>query len=391
MAAFSVIYLLFLSARAIFNPFVTVYLQESGLSPEKIGIVTGANSLVIVLSQPFWGIVSDKLGSVKKTLVFCMVFQAVFSLTLIYCSGFLPVAACFCLYGFFSSPEGPLLDTWSLKSLKEVGKEEAVGQLKLWGCLGYAVCSVVSGLVICQYSTKAILPVFSMVLIAIGLLLSRVRTGAGVPNAMPLKKLNLKSIFLDKRFLLFLAFIFFGQLPHRAAYTFYPLLITQLGGSKDMVGYTSAVMFVSEGIFLFLSRKLLTRWKPLTIVLCSSVFFVIWQFLYSIVAEPWQVAAIAVLDGPSYALFTIGTLYYLDVLAPPNIRATYQTIAYAVYFGLSGIVGNSVAGWVIETFGYRTMYYVGMAVLVVATALFMLAEQYCEKGWRKNENTGALR
>ena len=34
---FAVIYFLFMLARAVFGPFITLYLQEKGLSPEQIG------------------------------------------------------------------------------------------------------------------------------------------------------------------------------------------------------------------------------------------------------------------------------------------------------------------------------------------------------------------
>ncbi len=98
---FVCIYLLFMTSRAIFNPYVTVYLQEKGFATEKIGLITGANSLVLIIAQPFWGIITDKLRSAKYTLVICLMFQAAFSLALVYCNTFLMVAACFCLYGFF--------------------------------------------------------------------------------------------------------------------------------------------------------------------------------------------------------------------------------------------------------------------------------------------------
>ena len=58
---FVCIYLLFMTSRAIFNPYVTVYLQEKGFATEKIGLITGANSLVLIIAQPFWGIITDKL------------------------------------------------------------------------------------------------------------------------------------------------------------------------------------------------------------------------------------------------------------------------------------------------------------------------------------------
>ena len=53
---FIFIYLFFMSARALFNPFITVYLQEKGFGAERIGLIMGANSLVLVAAQPFGGL-----------------------------------------------------------------------------------------------------------------------------------------------------------------------------------------------------------------------------------------------------------------------------------------------------------------------------------------------
>lgn len=381
---FIIIYILFLSARAIFNPFVTVFLQEKGFGAERIGLITGANSLVIILAQPFWGVISDKLRSVKGTLVACMVLQAAFSLALVYCNTFLLLAACFCAYGFFSSPEGPMLDTWCLKSMQEVGKDNAVGQMKFLGCFGYAACSIVSGTVINDYSTEKILPVFAAVLFGIALILLFVRTGSTGASSSKAPPLRLGRMLKDKRFLVFLVFLLFMQLPHRAAYTFYPLLISGLGGDKMMVGTTSAVMFLSEGICLFFSRKLLNRYAPEKVILISGGFFILWQLLYSMASQPWHVALFALLDGPSYAIFTIGVLYYLNRFAPEELRTTYQTVAYAVYFGLSGILGNSLGGVMIQEWGFRTMYLLGAGLIAASISFFI----FSEKKWGKKETMG---
>lgn len=368
LVSFVFIYLLFMTSRAIFNPYVTVYLQEKGFAAEKIGLVTGANSFMLIIAQPLWGIVTDRLRSSKYTLVICMMVQAIFSVALLYSNTFFAIAACFCLYGFFSSPEGPLLDTWCLKSLKKVGYHNSVGQMKFAGCFGYALSSILSGYIISSYDTTKILPVYSCILFLIAgfLLLVRVDSRERKKEKEALSKLNPGKIIKDKRFLFFLLIIFIMQIPHRAAYTFYPLLISELGGAKTFVGYTSAIMFLSEGIVLFFSKKLLSRYHPGKIIMFSGAFFLIWQLLYAVVGKPWQVAAIAVLDGPSYALFTIGILYFLDETAPSDMRTTYQTITYAVYFGLSGIAGNSVGGWMLGNFGFQKLYLVGAAVIGAA-------------------------
>ena len=59
----------------------------------------------------------------------------------------------------------------------------------------------------------------------------------------------------------------------------------------------------------------------------------------------------------------------MDSTALPEIRTTYQMIAFAVYFGLSGLVGNISGGAIIGAFGYRTMY--GVSILItISSSLF---------------------
>ncbi|GHU88109.1 putative transporter YwbF [Spirochaetia bacterium] len=377
---FACIYLLFMSARAIFNPFITVYLREKGLDVQWIGIVMGFNSFMIILAQPFWGLIADKLQSVKKVLVICLVGQALISLMFINSESFFVIALCFCIYTFFSSSEGTLLDTWSLHSIKQVNDKNGLGQMKLWGCLGFAASSIISGLFIGRHSTVDIIPVFSVVLIVIGAAVLLIRTGDERDPTLKLKLSDLSLIYKNKTFVVFLFFVMIMQYPHRAAYTFYPALLESLGGSKAMVGYCSAIMFVSEAILLFVSKKLLSKISPKYLIIGSALFFILWQAGYALAVKPEHVMFLSILDGPSFALFTLGTLYYLDAIAPKQLRVTYQTVAYAFYYGISGIIGNTLGGWIIEHYGYRAMYISGIVSILAATVFFIIAEGKSQKG-----------
>ncbi|MDR2020171.1 MAG: MFS transporter [Treponema sp.] len=376
---FALVYLFFMSARAIFNPFITVYLNEKGLDVEFIGIIMGINSFVIILAQPFWGLVSDKLQSVKATLIICLIGQGLISLLLVRSEGFFLIAPCFCFYTFFSSPEGTLLDTWSLNAVKRIKDEKSLGQLKLWGCLGFAASSIISGIFINNHSTSDIIPVFSIVLLIIAATMSAIKTHDKKDRTIKMEKIDLSLIYKNKSFLVFLGFVVIMQYPHRAAYTFYPALLQNLGGSKDMVGYCSAIMFVSEAVLLFLSKKLLSNISAKYLIVGSSVFFIIWQAGYAVATSPFHIMIIAVLDGPSFALFTIGTLYYLDDIAPKQLRITYQTIAYAFYYGISGIIGNTLGGLVIGSLGYRAMYIIGIISIILVTTVFVVTDTVAER------------
>jgi PPP family 3-phenylpropionic acid transporter len=367
---FSLIYILFMSARAIFTPFLTVFLREKGMTIQWIGLVMAVNSAMIILSQPFWGYMSDKLQSVKKVLLICLIGQAVLAFLFIYSRGFWIIALCFCVYTFFSSSEGTLLDVWTLHAMKQVDKN-GLGQVKFWGCLGFAATSIAAGIFIDKNSTMEIIPLFTVVLLGIAVIVFFVRAGneEGISSRPKLSDLSL--ILGDRQFILYLVFAIIMQSPHRAAFTFYPTRLESLGGSKAMVGYCSAVMFVSEAVFLFLSKRLLVKITPKYVVAGSAFFFMLWQIGYIVAAKPVHIIALALLDGPSFALFTIGTLYYLDTFTPRQFKATYQTLAHACYYGIGGIIGNTLGGWIIDSFGYISMYSLGAVVIAAAAVVFV--------------------
>ena len=264
---FAALYFFFMLARAVFGPFITLYLEEKGLSPEQIGLITGINSFIIIISQPVWGIVADRIRSMKKTLILCMICQAVFALSLLFANEIFLIAIAFMIYTSFSSSEGPLMDTWALTSLKNAGDPNGMGRVKMWGCIGFSVSSVVSGVFISRYSTGAIIPIFSGLLLAIALVLLFVKTGSAPAKAVTLKEMQIGRVFRDKKFLIFLCYVFFMQLAHRGSFTFYPLLIKQLGGDTSLVGYASALMFVSEAVIMFLSKRMLKKTKPEILVM----------------------------------------------------------------------------------------------------------------------------
>ena len=362
-----------MGVRAIFSPFVTIYLQEKGLSAELIGVVSGINSFAIIVSQPLWGTLADKLRSTRNTLVICLLGQALFAVGLIFANDFMMIAVGFCLYTCFASTEGPLMDVWSLTSVKEAGDPKGVGYVKSWGCVGYAVASISAGLFVKGRSASSLLPVFSVLLAAMAIVMRTVKIGKsakGNGKNISFRSLRLGRILQDKSFLIFLFYVFFMQLGHRATFTFQSLYMRELGGEISIAGYSGALMFISEAIVMAFGKKMLKRFQPVTLIMLSSVAFALWQFILFLASSPYQVMFACLMDGPAFALFTFGSLYFLDAIAPGEIRTTYQTIAYAVYYGLSGIVGNVMGGTIIGAYGYKAMYLVAVLMTLSSSALY---------------------
>ena len=72
-----------------FGCYQTVYLQEIGFSASQLGLLNAISSGVGIVSVSFWGMVSDKLGSLRKvfiTLLICA--SALYALTPLIPTGF---------------------------------------------------------------------------------------------------------------------------------------------------------------------------------------------------------------------------------------------------------------------------------------------------------------
>ena len=52
--------------------FLSVFLTAIGFSAGQMGLITAALNGVSILSQPTWGVISDRIRSVKRCFMLCM-------------------------------------------------------------------------------------------------------------------------------------------------------------------------------------------------------------------------------------------------------------------------------------------------------------------------------
>src|SRR5208283_2590317 len=60
-----------------FWPYITLFFKRIGFNGDKIGLLTAIGSLALLISQPIWGIVSDKTKSIPRLLSFAAIVAIV--------------------------------------------------------------------------------------------------------------------------------------------------------------------------------------------------------------------------------------------------------------------------------------------------------------------------
>src|SRR5699024_7202907 len=125
--------------------FLTSYLQSQGMSTTQVGIISAANSAVGVLAGPFWGMLRDKIRSVRTCLIVCTIAGEIswvciplvgtwviggMSFAMLY----IPVSC------FFRNPISMLKDSWVVGSANTYHLN--YGAIRLWGSISYSVMAM---------------------------------------------------------------------------------------------------------------------------------------------------------------------------------------------------------------------------------------------------------
>ena len=55
------VYVFFYAGQAIYNVYLNLFLNSKGFTNTKLGLVSSISTAALVLIQPYWGILSDKV------------------------------------------------------------------------------------------------------------------------------------------------------------------------------------------------------------------------------------------------------------------------------------------------------------------------------------------
>ncbi|MFW5749620.1 MAG: MFS transporter, partial [Halanaerobium sp.] len=91
------------------------------------------------------------------------------------------------------------------------------------------------------------------------------------------------------------------------------------------------------------------------------------------------------LQSLSFGVFLVTVRYYVKLVAPAALKTTAQSVALMSAFGVGGIVGSLLGGYLIDTYSIAFMFKVGISL--AAAAVMILAYVVIKDG-RGLENRG---
>ncbi len=352
-------------------PYLPLYLKQQGVHEIQIGSLMAIGPLVMIIAQPFWGLVSDYLRAPLKVLRFTLTMGMLIILLFYISNQLWWLGLIIALYMFFTSPNVPLADSIALDYLKT--SKKGFGSVRLWGSLGFSMAVLLMGLYFSKAGLKTI-----FVLTALLLSLSLIAT-IGLPKGQVSARQKLGpaawKLLTCRPFLSFVGFTCLVQITFNAYNTFFSLYFASLGGNTKLLGVAWMLSALSEIPVFYYGDWLLKRFGTDFLLKFAGAVYGLRWLIYAYLTTSEAVLAAQLLQGISFGLFYLAAVNHANRLTPRELLTTGQSLFAAITFGVGSTFGSIFGGLLYQVGGFQGMFLALAAIILIAQLFFSVTNQ----------------
>ncbi len=340
------------STTTIIGNYLPVYFRDIGLPTSQIGLILAIGPLAAILTQPFWGFMSDRWRSTKKVLIMCLIGSIVISMVLFQVQSFIAFVIFMFLFFCFLSPLNPLGESLALKTATEEGR--TFGSIRLWGAFGFGLTALISGYLFAIIGIQNILYpflFFGFFTFLISLKITDVQTSKKQVTLMDAVKMG-----MDPKLSVFLLIAVFISVTHRTNDNYLGIHIVELGGQESLIGLATFIGIMVEVLFLATSWLWFRKLHEFIFIGLSGLLYALRWFLMSVITTPEMILYLQLLHGVSFGLFYLAAFQYVTKILPKELQATGHVFFITIVFGLAGMIGSLAGGAIIEYFNSFVLY-----------------------------------
>jgi len=352
-------------------PIFNLWLENSGLSGLQIGFVATVPWVVMLIIQPLWGILGDRMGKLvcfRIALIFAALLFALFPLV---ATDKISVVVMTILFSLFQTPVLPLLDSLTLEYHAE-DKLPSYSTIRFWGAPGFGIGALLTGFLMSTTGSDIAFYLCSAFLLGSFTFSFSL---ASVKSFAASEEVTFKGagkVLQSGALLKFLLIIMIVSIAQSSSTFFMAVYMKEISASPLVTGYALAVQAASELPFYFVASWLLRKTTAEKILLIAVFGTSIRLMLYYFTGNPNLVIAIELLNGVTWTLLWIASVEFVNKNVPPAWRATGQSLLWAVYFGAGAIAGNLLTAKLYEIFPMRSVFGINSVIVFIVLLISLV-------------------
>jgi PPP family 3-phenylpropionic acid transporter len=361
--------------------FLTLYLESQGYNREQTGIIFAWGSISILIGQYFWGAICNRYGWLahKQIIIFCMFIAIGFNLLFpTFIGNLVMIVALYSLFNFTYYSVAPLIDAWTM-ARKIDSPEINYGLTRGIGSAVYAVVAILFGFIL-SVTDLANMFIYSSLFVMVGVFVSLLIRPARVESEGQTVAISgfamTLDLFKNARYVILLSALLFTFTASNANFSFYGLLISELGGTSYEFGIGMFISAMSEFVVMLLFASIAKKFSTKILLISSFIGLILKSLLFALSTELYFAIASQLLNAISFGLFLPACISYMTQI----VKKSEITIAIATFasmsWGIAGITGNYFGGVVSQYFGIQTMFVMNACIAATGLAIFMLTYIY---------------
>ncbi|WP_415896463.1 MFS transporter [Neptuniibacter sp. QD72_48] len=351
-------------------PYWSLYLKSFQFDAQTIGSLMALLQLSRIVAPNLWGWMADKSGKRVEIVRFgalmtCIMFVGIFWQTTALGIGLVMLG-----FSFFWNA---VLPQFEVITLSQLGKEKSrYSRIRLWGSIGFIVTVAGLGALLDNIDIRWLpwILLVLMVLIWLNTLFIPPATAQLDAAQISADNRSFMQLLLRPQVMVFFIICFLVQFAHGAYYTFYSVLMVDVGFSRSEVGVLWAVGVIAEVIIFIYMHWMIQRWGIRNIMLVSLLLCVVRWWLIGLVPENLWI----MLFAQTLHAATFGTLHAVGIALvhqyfTEKTHGQGQALFSSVGFGLGGALGAYVSGLLWDDFGSFTTFSVSALASLIAVVL----------------------
>ena len=371
---YTLVQLTYWAAFAAFAGYQTALLLGRGFSSGDAGVFAAIRCLAGIIAQPLLGGWADRHPQVPLKRILCVCLGLGLAVNAVfYCTrpGFWGSALIFLALGVLDLNIYPLLDSMAVQFIN-AGLDVNYSLGRGLGSFSYAVACVFLGRQSAAFGTESVLLTHMALLVLLTVIITVYPTfpaEALPPRGQSVRSHSISQILRSNpSFSLMLAAVFCGMTAVMPIVSFMVNIVTDRGGDTSHLGLALFLMGASELPAALLFPHL---WRRLgrSMMVLSVAFMAVKPLLFLLAPSLVWVLLVQPIQMLGYGLFTPASVYYANENVSPADRVRGQAIMMMASNGLGGMVGNLIAGFVIDLGGVNAM--LGLCTAIGALSLLL--------------------
>ena len=358
-------YFLYFGVLGIFLPFFNLYCYHLGFSGLHIGILSAVRSAALIVFPLIWGALADRLDARRPIYILCNFCSAIIWMLYLFTIDFWPMLAITIFYGMFFAPIISFLEAFTMDLL---GREKkSYGRIRVWGSISFITVVLALGKIIDLYSVEIIV----VLILAGSLILSIISTR--IPGIQIVKKKwpsrGARNL-LQRRVLVFLFCAFLMLVSHSAYYGFFSIHLENLGYGNAFIGLAWALASTAEILVMIRSDQIFRRFSIESVLIFSFMTAALRWLILFLAHSAAIILLSQILHAVTYGTFHIGSILYIDRLAPDKAKTLGQAVNNATSYGLGLMVGFFFNGYLYEITGSFFLFIISCHIALFGGLFF---------------------